>query len=69
LSKTFDSGVFCKILSWFKNTLLNQVRLDVVVHEQSLICRRNSQGKRALRGCSQKIKKLQGLQGHSGRLL
>src|SRR5947208_2017213 len=45
LSETFDSGVFGDIPRWFKNAFLDQVRLDVVVHEQSLICRRNTQGK------------------------
>src|SRR5262249_60795161 len=49
LTETFDSSIFREIPRWFENALLNQVRLNVVMHGQSLICRRNSQGKHALR--------------------
>src|SRR5437762_3694560 len=48
LHETLDPCLVREILRRFKNPLLNQVRLDVVVHEQSLICRRNLQGKRAV---------------------
>src|SRR6266581_1967511 len=41
LVETFDSRLLREVLWWFENALLNQMRLDVVVHEQSLICRRN----------------------------
>jgi hypothetical protein len=36
LTETFDSGVFREIQGRFENTLLDQMRLDIVVHEQSL---------------------------------
>src|SRR5437764_3138557 len=48
LIETFDSCVFCEILRWFENTLLDQVRFNIVVHEQSLICRRDLFGKRSV---------------------
>src|SRR5206468_12465370 len=34
LTETFDSRVFCKLSWWFEDTPLDQVRLDVVLHEQ-----------------------------------
>ena len=41
LLETFYSRLLREILRRFENALLNQMRLDVVVHEQFLICRRN----------------------------
>jgi hypothetical protein len=35
-----------------ENALLDQMRLDVVIHEQSLICRRDLFGKRSIFHCS-----------------
>ena len=37
LGETFDSRLFREILRRFENALLDQMRLDVVIHEQSLI--------------------------------
>src|SRR4029434_1371522 len=51
LIETFDSCVFREILPWFENALLDQMRLDVVLHEQSLICRRDLFGKRSVYRC------------------
>src|SRR5919106_2165745 len=48
LRQAFDSGRFRKTFRWFENALLDEMRFDVVVHGQSLICRRNSQGKRSV---------------------
>jgi len=41
LHKTLDLCLAREILRRFENAFLNQMRFDVVVHEQSLICRRN----------------------------
>src|SRR5882724_2945988 len=41
LHETLDPCLVREILRRFENALLNQMRLDIVVHEQSLICRRN----------------------------
>src|SRR4029453_17232467 len=48
LLETFDSRALREVLGRFQNALLDQVRFDVVVHGQSLICRRNSQSKRSV---------------------
>ena len=42
LSQTLDSGLAAKIGWWLESALFDKVRLDVVVHEQSLIWRRKS---------------------------
>ena len=41
LIETFDPRFFRKIFRRFENALLDQMRLNIVVHEQSLICARN----------------------------
>src|SRR5437660_3759184 len=46
LIETFDPRLLREMLRWFENALLDQMRFDVVVHEQSLICRRDLFGKR-----------------------
>ncbi len=48
LGKTFDARLFREILRRLENALLDQMRLDVVIHEQSLICRRDLFGKRSV---------------------
>src|SRR5713101_3019805 len=48
LIEVFDPCLLCEILRWFENALLDQMRFDVVVHEQSLICRRDLFGKRSV---------------------
>src|SRR5438067_1027123 len=48
LIETFDPRLLREILWWFENALLDQMRFDVVVHEQSLICRRDLFGKRSV---------------------
>src|SRR4030095_10495796 len=45
--ETFDSRFFCKFLRRFENPFLDQMRLDVVLHGQSLICGIPLLGKRA----------------------
>jgi len=37
LIETFDPRLLREILRWFENAVLDQMRLDVVIHEQSLI--------------------------------
>jgi len=37
LGETFDPRLFREIVRWFENSVLDQMRLDVVIHEQSLI--------------------------------
>src|SRR6266571_107405 len=48
LIETFDPRLLREILRWFENALLDQMRFDVVVHEESLICRRDLFGKRSV---------------------
>src|SRR5438094_9339921 len=48
LLEAFDSRRVCKVVRWFENALLDQMRFYVVLHEQSLICRRNLFGKRSV---------------------
>ena len=49
LSEAFDSRPPAEVPRWFENAFLDQMRFDIVVHEQSLICRRRFQGKRGFR--------------------
>src|SRR5438128_550003 len=48
LIKTLDPCLLREILRWFENAVLDQMRFDVVVHEESLICRRDLFGKRSV---------------------
>src|SRR5712691_7007585 len=48
LIEVLDPCLLREILRWFENALLDQMRFDVVVHEQSLICRRDLFGKRSV---------------------
>jgi len=53
LNETFDARLAAEVPRWFENAFLDQMRFDVAVHEQSLICRRNCEGKCAVgRGCA-----------------
>src|SRR6478672_3686737 len=61
LSETFDSRVFREVSCRLENALLDQMRLDIGLHEQSLICRRIFQGKRAVPAVLKRSKKLQRL--------
>src|ERR1700730_7130342 len=45
LAETFDSRFPAEVPRWFEHTFLDEMRFDVVVHEQSLICRRSFFGK------------------------
>ena len=40
LSETFDPRLAAEVPGWLENACLDQMRFNVVVHEQSLICRR-----------------------------
>src|SRR6266404_246877 len=48
LIETFDPCLLGEILRWFENAFLDQMRFDVVTHEQSLICRGNFWSKRGV---------------------
>src|SRR5260370_4575039 len=45
LTQTLDSPLPPVFPRWLENAFLDEMRFDVVVHEQSLICRRSFQGK------------------------
>src|SRR5438034_6896548 len=49
LTEAFDSRPPAEVSRWLENAFLDQMRFDIVVHEQSLICRRRFQGKRGFR--------------------
>ena len=65
LSETFDSRVFREVSCRLENALLDQMRLDIGLHEQSLICRRIFQGKRAVAAVLKRLKT--GCMGYNGR--
>jgi hypothetical protein len=48
LSQALDPRFTAETRSWLENAFFDQMRFNVVVHEQSLICARTFQGKRAL---------------------
>src|SRR5438105_13894020 len=48
MGETFDPRLFREIARRFENALLAPMPPDVVIHEQSLICRRNLLGKRSV---------------------
>src|SRR5947207_11626504 len=48
LSQALDPRLAAEIRCWLENAFFDQMRFNVVVHEQSLICARTFQGKRAL---------------------
>src|SRR4030095_15651651 len=54
LIETFDSRLLCETPRRSKDTLLDQVRFDVVMHKQSLICRGNFWSKRSVPRCALK---------------
>jgi len=54
LTETFDPRLLREILRRSEDTLLDQVRFDVVMHKQSLICRGNFWGKRSVPRCALK---------------
>jgi len=56
LSQTFDPGLAAEVLLGFENAFFDKMRFDVVVHEQSLICRGKFFGKRSVVAL---VKKLQ----------
>ena len=45
LSETFDPRLAAEVPGWLENACLDQMRFNVAVHEQSVICPRNSFGK------------------------
>jgi hypothetical protein len=47
LSKALDPGLTAETWCWLENAFLDQMRFNVVVHWQSLICARTFQGKRS----------------------
>ena len=57
LGQAFDSRLLNEILRWLENALLNEVRLDIILHEQSLICRRDLFGKCTVWRCSRFVLK------------
>src|SRR6266576_5261359 len=48
LSQALDPRLAAESRCWLENAFFDQMRFNVVVHEQSLICARTFQGKRAL---------------------
>src|SRR5438034_11813437 len=44
LTEAFNTSLLCEIFGRFENALLDEMRFDIVLHEQSLICRRNFSG-------------------------
>src|SRR6266567_5231075 len=48
LIEAFDPCLRREIVRWLENALLDQMRFNIVVHEQSLICRRDLFGKRSV---------------------
>src|SRR5437763_14649696 len=48
LSQALDPRLAAESRWWLENAFFHQVRFNVVVHGQSLICARTFQGKRAL---------------------
>ena len=64
LSETFDSRVFREVSCRLENALLDQMRLDIGLHEQSLICRRIFQGKPAVAAVLKRLKT--GCKGYNG---
>jgi hypothetical protein len=41
LTETLDSRSFSEVPGWFENSLFDQVRLNVVLHEQSLLAQQS----------------------------